>query len=87
LRVFHVNIGVIAIWFNCLYYFILFLSKLHVIFLIEFSSLMHEFGCLAHFNKFVNLSTYSMQNHMNIGNQVQVSSKCIFKLSENFHHL
>ena len=32
LRVFHVNIGVIAIWFNCLYYLILFLSKLHVIF-------------------------------------------------------
>ena len=26
------NIGVIAIWFNCLYYFILFLSKLHIIF-------------------------------------------------------
>ena len=31
------NIGVIAIWFNCLY-FILFLSKLHVIFLIWYQS-------------------------------------------------
>ena len=34
LRGFHGNIGVIVMWFNCLYYFILFLSEvlLHVIF-------------------------------------------------------
>ena len=55
--------------------------------LVEFSSPVHDFGCSTHFEKFVSLSTSSMLNHMRIGNKVHVLSTCIFKISENFHHL
>ena len=56
-------------------------------FLVKFSLPVHDFGCLAHFVKFVSLSTCSTQNHVRIGNQVHDLLECIFNPPESFHHL